>query len=82
MLDSNIRDETGVLVPTLVLEDRLCAAIEQCMKESRKEKAAQAPRLLWLSSVFIVVGNHASQLTNSTERVFQIQNRYFSYIFI
>jgi hypothetical protein len=75
MLDVNIRDETNVLVPTLVLEDRLCDACEQCMKESKKEKAAQAPRLLWLSSVFLVIGNQSSQFTNATERVFQIQNR-------
>lgn len=36
MLDSNIRDERGILVPTLVLEDRLRDSIEQCMKESRR----------------------------------------------
>ncbi|KAL0478776.1 MORN repeat-containing protein [Acrasis kona] len=72
MLDCNIRDESGVLVPILVLEDRMCGALEQCMKESKRDKAAQAPRLLWLSNVFVMVGN---QINNCQNRQFSITNR-------
>ncbi|KAF0981517.1 hypothetical protein FDP41_012174 [Naegleria fowleri] len=59
MIDSSIRDTNGILVPTFVLEDRLESCVKKIRKESRE--AGDVPRLLWMSSLFIVVGSTLSE---------------------
>ncbi|KAG2387826.1 hypothetical protein C9374_001420 [Naegleria lovaniensis] len=82
MIDSSIRDTNGILVPTFVLEDRL----ESCVKKIRKEskEVGDAPRLLWMSSLFIVVGStlseqsqtHAGGSTAGTPNVIPITHKH------
>ena len=61
MIDSSIRDTNGILVPTFVLEDRLESCVNKIKREAKE--SGDVVRLLWLSSVFIIVGSTLSEQT-------------------
>lgn len=55
-LDVNLRDENNVFVPISVFEDRLEKCIYKILQEAKKNHTV-APRLLWLSGLFIECGS-------------------------
>jgi len=67
-LDVNIRDEKGVLVPISQLEARLEKSILDMSIQFKRERK-EMPRFLWMSSLFIVIGNYVSNEThNNTQK--------------
>jgi hypothetical protein len=62
-LDVNIRDDRGVLVPISQLENRLERSILDISVQIKRERK-EMPRFLWMSSLFIVMGNYAATETS------------------
>jgi hypothetical protein len=56
MLDWNLRNEDGVLVPSSVFEERLEKVVQELLTNAQKLQQ-KGPRLLWLSSLFVEIGN-------------------------
>lgn len=56
MLDWNIRDERGILVPTSLLEEKLTLSVTKLLREAEQSRR-EMPKLLWLSSLLISVAN-------------------------
>jgi hypothetical protein len=80
-LDVNIRDEKGILVPISHLESRVERSILDIFAQIKREKK-EMPRFLWMSSLFIVIGNYVSNEThnhiqNSLENTGESQNTAF-----
>ncbi|KAL9644355.1 hypothetical protein ABK040_005813 [Willaertia magna] len=72
MIDASIRDTNGILVPTFVLEERLGTCVTKIKKEAKER--GESPRLLWISSIFIVVGSSITELLQNNMQSNSLSN--------